>query len=70
MKNKIFFVILILFGLFLIGCSQGDNPSGGNENGESGSELDAKFSEVSAYIKENIPYFVTEDIYLIDYYDE
>ena len=68
MKNKLVFILLVLFGLFLIGC---ENNTSGNEGGNGdgnedkpSSELDIQFSEISSYIKDNIPFFITEDIEL------
>ena len=72
MKNKLVFILLVLFGLFLIGC---ENNTSGNEGGNGdgnedkpSSELDIQFSEISSYIKDNIPFFITEDIELTNEY--
>jgi len=66
MNSKILFLVVILFSLVLIGCGP-DTPSGG---GNEGSEYDEQFEIIKNYIDENVPYFVDEDIELIEEYTE
>lgn len=70
MKNKIIFLLLFIFALCLMGCK--DPSTGGNETGggEQNGETDTKFEEISNYLKENTPYFVTGDIELIEEYSK
>ena len=69
MKNKIIFLLLVVFCLCLIGCGNetGGNETGGNENND---ELNTMFDEISSYVKENVPFFITEDIELIEEYSK
>ncbi len=63
MKNKIILIIFGFLSLILFGCSD-------KNSNEIFNEFDNQFNEISAYIKENVPYFVTENITLIDQYSK
>jgi len=69
MKNKLVYILLIIFGLFLIGCENNINgDEGGSNDDKPTTEFDSQFNEISTYIKNNVPYFITEDIVLTDEY--
>ena len=65
--KKVFYLIMICFVLFLVGCQTGDNPGGneGNDGVEPGT-----FEIIEESILENIPYLVTEDIELVEFVEE
>jgi len=69
MKKIIFYCLIALLALFLVGCeNQKDpTPSGG---GEDETTFELQFNEIAAYYEENIPYFVYEDLQLSDTYDK
>lgn len=70
MNKKILFCVLFLFLLVLVGCEKPDNPSDDDKDKITVTEFDEKFNIIAAYLDENIPYFVTEDIDLIEEYSE
>ena len=70
--RKIFYFILLFFALLLVGCTGNEQPNDGGdgETGKDESVIETQFSEIEKYINDNVPYFVTEDIELIDEYSQ
>lgn len=74
MKNKLILFIICLVALVLVGCQDMPGQQGGENPINPGvgetEDLDAKFEEITNYVKENTPYFVHDDIELITYYEK
>lgn len=72
MKRKLLFLFVALFALILIGCTKptdnGENPDGGGS--EVLTEFEKDFNTISEHLKNEIPYFVNEDIELIEEYSD
>lgn len=68
MNKKVLFAILCLLLIVLVGCGTTDIPD--NQDKITSTEFDEKFNTIAAYLNDSIPYFVTEDIELIEEYSE
>ncbi len=66
MFKKLLLVLILFFALCLVGCDK-ENPDDPNKDPNTGvvdEEFDKKFTAISEQLKQNIPFFVSEDIIL------
>lgn len=72
MKNKIIFVLVLLFSLVLVGCGKDkkDPEVDPQEPDKPNTEFETQFETIKKKLDESVPYFVTEDIELMTEYPE
>ena len=66
--KKIILFLVMFFALVLVGC--GEVPGGGDGPGTTESDFEKSFNIIAEYVEANVPYIITEDIELIEEYNE
>ena len=66
--KKIILFLVMFFALVLVGC--GEVPEGGDGPGTTESDFEKSFNIIAEYVEANVPYIITEDIELIEEYNE
>lgn len=75
MKRKLLFILIAFLALVLVGCGggtetpndgTGDTPEIPDTPTNTEEELNQAFESYKKYVDENVPYFITEDIELLD----
>ena len=66
--KKIILFLVMFFALVLVGC--GEVPGGGDGPGTTESDFEKSFNIIAEYVEANVPYIITEDVELIEEYNE